>query len=133
LAAVLVRRWNVPCLFVSGEMAEAKEHRDLALGYICKPYDPSTVLAAIDVRCRPKPSGRQQASCHSARPGTFPLNASAERNRVSNKLEGLGPRILRRLRTSGRPSFGSQQHRNIAGRHSWTARLTFCPPLGRCP
>jgi CheY-like chemotaxis protein len=49
LAAVLVRRWNVPCLFVSGEMAEAKEHRDLALGYICKPYDPSTVLAAIDV------------------------------------------------------------------------------------
>lgn len=49
LAAVLVRRWNVPCLFVSGEMAEAKEHRDLALGYICKPYDPRTVLAAIDV------------------------------------------------------------------------------------
>jgi two-component system, response regulator PdtaR len=25
LAAVLVRRWNIPCLFVSGEIAEARE------------------------------------------------------------------------------------------------------------
>jgi two-component system, response regulator PdtaR len=49
LAAVLVRRWNIPCLFVSGEMAEAREHKHLALGYICKPYEPSTVLAAIEV------------------------------------------------------------------------------------
>jgi DNA-binding response OmpR family regulator len=49
LAAVLVRRWNIPCLFVSGEMVEAREHRDLALGYICKPYDPSIVLASIEV------------------------------------------------------------------------------------
>jgi DNA-binding response OmpR family regulator len=49
LAAVLVRRWGIPCLFVSGEVADAREHKDLALGYICKPYDPSTVLAAVDV------------------------------------------------------------------------------------
>jgi DNA-binding response OmpR family regulator len=47
LAAVLVRRWNIPCLFVSGEMVEAREHRELALGYICKPYDPSIVLASV--------------------------------------------------------------------------------------
>jgi DNA-binding response OmpR family regulator len=49
LAAVLVRRWSVPCLFVSGEIVEAREHRDLALGYICKPYQPSTVLASVEV------------------------------------------------------------------------------------
>jgi DNA-binding response OmpR family regulator len=61
LAAVLVRRWNVPCLFVSGEMVEAREHRDLALGYICKPYDPSTVLAAIDV-ARSLLEGREPAA-----------------------------------------------------------------------
>jgi DNA-binding response OmpR family regulator len=49
LAAVLVRRWNVPCFFVSGDMVEAREHQVYALGYICKPYDPSIVLASVEV------------------------------------------------------------------------------------
>jgi DNA-binding response OmpR family regulator len=49
LATVLMRRWQVPCLFVSGEMLEARQHADVALGYISKPYEPSTVLASVDV------------------------------------------------------------------------------------
>jgi AmiR/NasT family two-component response regulator len=42
-------------------MVEAREHRDLALGYICKPYDPSTLLAAIDV-ARSLLEGREPAA-----------------------------------------------------------------------
>jgi DNA-binding response OmpR family regulator len=49
LATVLMRRWQVPCLFVSGEMLEARQHADVAMGYISKPYDPSTVLESVDV------------------------------------------------------------------------------------
>jgi AmiR/NasT family two-component response regulator len=34
---------------VSGEILEARQHADVAMGYISKPYDPSTVLESVDV------------------------------------------------------------------------------------
>jgi len=47
LAGELRSRWTVPVLFVSGQRADAHAHRDLALGYLGKPYDANAVLASI--------------------------------------------------------------------------------------
>lgn len=49
LARELLNRWKVPCLFISGEMAEAEKYQDVALGYIAKPYKPSLVIESIEV------------------------------------------------------------------------------------
>ena len=49
LARQLQDRWGVWSYFVSGQRAEAYAAREVALGYIEKPYDTETVLAAIDV------------------------------------------------------------------------------------
>ena len=49
LARELLTRWGVPSLFVSGQRMAAYANRDLALGYIGKPYTPDTVLASIEV------------------------------------------------------------------------------------
>jgi hypothetical protein len=67
LAAVLVRRWNVPCLFVSGDMMEAREHQDLYLQAIRPEH------RARFGRGRTEPPGGQEASSHSSRPGTVQL------------------------------------------------------------
>src|SRR5690348_7137165 len=40
LARELASRWHVPSLFVSGQMIEAQQNKDVALGYIGKPYRP---------------------------------------------------------------------------------------------
>lgn len=49
LASELHHRWTVPVLFVSGQRADALAHRDVALGYLGKPYDPNVVLASLRV------------------------------------------------------------------------------------
>ena len=47
LAGELRSRWTVPVLFVSGQSSDARAHRELALGYLAKPYDADAVLASI--------------------------------------------------------------------------------------
>jgi len=49
LARELMARWGVPSLFMSGQRLEAYANRDVALGYIGKPYSPETVVASIKV------------------------------------------------------------------------------------
>ena len=49
LARELHRRWAVPSIFVSGQRHEAFAAREVAIGYIGKPYDPDTVLKAVEV------------------------------------------------------------------------------------
>jgi DNA-binding response OmpR family regulator len=49
LARALLENCGAPCLFVSGNMNEARAARDAAIGYIAKPYQPDTLLRAIKV------------------------------------------------------------------------------------
>ena len=49
LACVLFARWRLPVIFTSGQSVEARRARDVALGYIAKPYEPETVLCCIEV------------------------------------------------------------------------------------
>jgi two-component system, response regulator PdtaR len=49
LARALLARWGVPSIFASGQPMEARRARDIALGYIEKPYQPETVLRSIKV------------------------------------------------------------------------------------
>jgi DNA-binding response OmpR family regulator len=65
LARILLERCGVPSLFISGQIHEARENRDAALGYLGKPWRPKTLLASIAVADRiihgkkadPVPSG----------------------------------------------------------------------------
>lgn len=43
------QRFNLPCIFVSGEVSDAIQHRHLALGYISKPFRPDTVIGSLEV------------------------------------------------------------------------------------
>ena len=47
LARTLKERWDVPCLFTSGLVIEARAASDIALGLIGKPYDPDEVVEAV--------------------------------------------------------------------------------------
>lgn len=49
LARALRDRYGTPCLFLSGQISEARANRDAACGIIAKPYDPTVVLRAIEV------------------------------------------------------------------------------------
>jgi two-component system, response regulator PdtaR len=49
VARALLARWGVLAIFASGQMAEACQARDIALGYIRKPYQPETVLGSVEV------------------------------------------------------------------------------------
>lgn len=49
LARELAHRHGILSLFVSGQMLEARQHKDVAIGYISKPYRPSTILAAVEL------------------------------------------------------------------------------------
>jgi CheY-like chemotaxis protein len=49
LARALLARWGVPSIFASGQLMEARQARDIALGCIGKPYHPETVLRSIEV------------------------------------------------------------------------------------
>ena len=45
----LFGRWGVLSIFASGEMMEARRAKDVALGYIRKPYEVRTVLRSVEV------------------------------------------------------------------------------------
>ena len=49
VARALFGRWGVISIFASGEMMEARRARDVALGYIRKPYEVQTVLRSVEV------------------------------------------------------------------------------------
>ena len=49
LARELATRWQVPSLFVSAELAEARDNKDVALGCVTKPYQPVMVLRSVEV------------------------------------------------------------------------------------
>jgi CheY-like chemotaxis protein len=44
-----LRALDIPALFVTGQTAVAKQHADLVLGFIGKPYDPADLTRSIDV------------------------------------------------------------------------------------
>lgn len=49
LARQLHQRWGIWSFFVSGQRDAAYGARDVALGYIGKPYTPETVLQAVEI------------------------------------------------------------------------------------
>ena len=49
LARLLLERFDIPSLFLSGSAEQARAAQDVAIGYIPKPYLTATVLAAIPV------------------------------------------------------------------------------------
>jgi DNA-binding response OmpR family regulator len=73
VARELFARWGVPVVFASGQSMEARQARDVALGYICKPYEAETVLGSIEV-AREIMSGRQPRSI----PPGFELFSAAD-------------------------------------------------------
>ena len=49
LAREMLHRWGTPSLFVSGQVMQARANKDVAVGYIGKPYSPQTVLDSVAV------------------------------------------------------------------------------------
>lgn len=49
LARALFDRWGLPVIFASGQLIEARQARDIALGYIRKPYEAETVLRSVQL------------------------------------------------------------------------------------
>ncbi len=49
VARALFERWGVRSTFASGEAAEARRARDVALGHIRKPYAVGTVLRSVEL------------------------------------------------------------------------------------
>jgi two-component system, response regulator PdtaR len=49
LARMLFGRWGLPVIFASGQLMEARQARDVALGIIRKPYEAGTVLRGVEL------------------------------------------------------------------------------------
>lgn len=49
IARRLRERWNIPSLFVSGEVDVARANADCALGQVAKPYAPTTILQSLAI------------------------------------------------------------------------------------
>ena len=49
VAHALLERWGVPSIFASGQAVDARRAKDVALGYIRKPYELQTVLRGVEV------------------------------------------------------------------------------------
>lgn len=49
VARALFERWGVLSIFASGQMMEARRAKDIALGYIRKPYKTQTVLRSVEI------------------------------------------------------------------------------------
>jgi two-component system, response regulator PdtaR len=49
LARALFGRWGLPVIFASGRLVEARQARDVALGFIRKPYEAETVLRGVEL------------------------------------------------------------------------------------
>ena len=61
VARALLGRWGVPSIFASGQMVEARRARDIALGYIRKPYELRTVLRSVDLAREVLDGGKPRA------------------------------------------------------------------------
>jgi two-component system, response regulator PdtaR len=48
----LLNKCGAPSIFVSGQLKEARESKDAALGYLGKPWRSGTLLASVDVAHR---------------------------------------------------------------------------------
>ena len=48
----LLNKCGAPSLFISGQVKEARENKDAALGYLGKPWRSRTLLASVDVAHR---------------------------------------------------------------------------------
>lgn len=42
--ALELHRRGIPCVFATGQPERARAHRELALGLVCKPYNPTTIV-----------------------------------------------------------------------------------------
>ena len=62
LARVLHERWGLAVIFASGQQAEARQARDVALGHVCKPYEPETVLHSVEVARAVMGGGQPESS-----------------------------------------------------------------------
>lgn len=52
LAHELQTRWNTPVVFASASGSAAQANRDVAIGYLAKPYSPEDAVATVEVaRC----------------------------------------------------------------------------------
>jgi two-component system, response regulator PdtaR len=49
LARALFDRWGLPVIFASGQLVEARQARDVAFGFIRKPYEAETVLRGVEL------------------------------------------------------------------------------------
>jgi DNA-binding response OmpR family regulator len=49
LARTLKRRWGTTVIFVTGQVADAREHRDVAIGFLSKPCSDEALLATIRI------------------------------------------------------------------------------------
>ena len=73
VARALLERWGVPSIFASAQMMEARRARDIALGFICKPYGAETVLRSVEVAREVMRGGKPVTV-----PAGFELFAAAE-------------------------------------------------------
>lgn len=49
VARNLHRNFGIPSLFATGQLETARQHTDTALGVLCKPFAPETVVEAIEI------------------------------------------------------------------------------------
>jgi DNA-binding response OmpR family regulator len=52
LARTLKRRWGTTVIFVTGQVPDAREHRDVAIGFLSKPCTDEALLATIEIADR---------------------------------------------------------------------------------
>ena len=48
LAATLKDRHDLPCIFVTGQVSEARNHPDAALGVLAKPFSSVSIVQTVD-------------------------------------------------------------------------------------
>jgi hypothetical protein len=88
VARTIFERWGVLSIFASGQIMEARQARDIALGYIGKPYMPETVLRSIEV-VREIMSGGKPTSVPVGLSCSAQLNSSLRRGpRPRQRLDG---------------------------------------------
>ena len=51
VARALWERYRIPCLFVSAQPAQARQHRDVAVGVLSKPFVSRELLASVPAAC----------------------------------------------------------------------------------
>lgn len=52
LARALKQRWGTTVVFVTGNVSDAREHRDVAIGFLSKPCSDEALLATVKIADR---------------------------------------------------------------------------------